>query len=617
MLVTKNQRLLSTEQLKSFTRIEAFQCKIPKTQKPKREALNRYGVAQKTVTPCQHFAIPPTDVLLSWKHEITKLLNMARGFVYMECEFGLYKLWTCNAALQLHKAREIRHAVTQEIDWFSEACRLPSSVESTPTRVVLNNFRSKIHNHAYSAVLPEFGTTPGELSQLCCDRLLSGDHMRWIVKKLNEQQKEMYCIYVNSVLDKERAAEVYLRNHALPKKIGFLFNVGKERSNCTGESHWDIVIPKAFGHLGSHFSIAVLDIDSQEIVYGDSLGWSPPNKLYEEVSGFYKAIFKEEMPLMQVIECHKSDSSGFGHKCTNACSLDYPLQKDGNICGVVAIVMLAIASLLPGYFDEIVRRKFCANQKSLAFFKNPTMYSKYLRQVIMAWFSEERISMNYLICNGLSQECELSSDSGEPNEEIVRVNFEMKDDTNLVMNNDQMDAKVNKKVAGKGQVQNSDKADFRVENGDEVDDVCVKIEGKMNGQVKKEVGENDFVRKHYTTDGQVKMEADEANDFHAKNVGRKCMGRSSDVGKKMKSPKSFNCHHCSFITTRGFNLRRHVQRNHGDGNIQSHESGGCICLECGHKCFLIKDLREHLTRSHGFVFRIVNKEFQDLSGRLC
>ena len=346
MYVTKNQRLLSTEQLKSFTRLEAFQCKIPKTQKPKREVLKRYGVAQKTVTPCEHFAIPPADILLSWKHEIAKLLNMARGFVYMECEFGLYSLWTCNAALQLHKAREIQHAVTQEIDWFSEACRLPSSVESTPTRVALNNFRSKIHNHAYSAIMPGFGVMPGELSQLCCDRLLSGDHMRWIVKKLNEQQSGMYCVYVNSVLDKERAVEVYLGSHDLPKKIGLLFNVSKERSNCNGEARWDILIPKAFGHLGSHFSMAVLDIDSKEIVYGDSLGWSPPNRLYDEVSGFYKAIFKEEMPLMQVIECHKSNTSGYGHKCTNPCSLDYPLQKDGNICGVVAIVMLAIASLL-------------------------------------------------------------------------------------------------------------------------------------------------------------------------------------------------------------------------------------------------------------------------------
>ena len=160
---------------------------------------------------------------------------MARGFVYIECEFGLYSLWTCNAALQLHRAREIRHSATQEIDWLSEACRLPSSVESTPTQVVLINCHYKIHNHAYSTVLPQFGRTLLELSQLCCDRLLSGGHMRWIGEKLNEQKTGMYHVYANSVLDKERAAKFYLMHRDLPKTMWFLFNVSKEKSNCNSE----------------------------------------------------------------------------------------------------------------------------------------------------------------------------------------------------------------------------------------------------------------------------------------------------------------------------------------------------------------------------------------------
>ena len=228
----------------------------------------------------------------------------------------------------------------------------------------------------------------------------------------------------------------------------------------------------------------------------------------------------------------------------------------------------------------------------------------------MAWFSEERISMNYLICNGLLQECELSSDSDEPKDEVVRVNFEVKENTHLVKSSDKMNVQAKKEVAGKDE---ADKIDFCFENGDKIE-VCVKVEDKVNGQVKEEVAEKDLVQNNDKVDDHINMEV-EMNDSRAKNVGRKPASSGSDVSRKMKSQKLSNCHHCSFTTTRGFNLRRHVQRNHGDDNVQSHESGGCICLECGHKCFLIKDLREHLIKSHGFMFRIINKEFQDLSGR--
>ena len=101
--------------------------------------------------------------------------------------------------------------------------------------------------------------------------------------------------------------------------------------------------------------MAVLDIDAKAIVFGDSLGWSPPHTLHEEISHFYEAIVKEEMSPMQVIEFHNSSKSEYGHKCTSAYSLDYLLQNDGSICGAVVLLMLAIASISQDYFDEILR----------------------------------------------------------------------------------------------------------------------------------------------------------------------------------------------------------------------------------------------------------------------
>ena len=88
------------------------------------------------------------------------------------------------------------------------------------------------------------------------------------------------------------------------------------------------------------------------------------------------------------------------------------------------------------------------------------------------------------------------------------------------------------------------------------------------------------------------------------------------VKEALHGKNKFQCQQCPFTTTRGFNLRRHIARNHGLESVRAVEEGGCVCLECGHKCIFIKDLRNHLTRSHGFVFRTTCKEFTTLQGEV-
>ena len=99
-----------------------------------------------------------------------------------------------------------------------------------------------------------------------------------------------------------------------------------------------------------------------------------------------------------VRECHDSTSSGFGHKCAIDCSFRYPFQRDGNICGIVAVVMLSIACLSPQYFKQIadVKRGNCRTEPR-AFIANPTEFGKYLRQVVMAWYCEGQVNLKYLL----------------------------------------------------------------------------------------------------------------------------------------------------------------------------------------------------------------------------
>ena len=180
-----------------------------------------------------------------------------------KCEFGIYSMGVINKTMQLHKAKEIRNAVAQEIDWLSETCRKPATVDAVPSCVVVNNFHSKIHNSPYSRVMEAIDMTPGELAQLCGERYLYGDHMRWIVQTLNKQQNEMFCSYANSVVNANLNVRQYLeaKNMTLPKKIGLIFNVCKTKSTGLGQQQCKVQITPSFGSPGTHFSIAIVDTE--------------------------------------------------------------------------------------------------------------------------------------------------------------------------------------------------------------------------------------------------------------------------------------------------------------------------------------------------------------------
>ncbi|CAH3132808.1 unnamed protein product [Pocillopora meandrina] len=51
-------------------------------------------------------------------------------------------------------------------------------------------------------------------------------------------------------------------------------------------------------------------------------------------------------------------------------------------------------------------------------------------------------------------------------------------------------------------------------------------------------------------------------------------------------------------------MKRHINRKHTRAvGKRAFQSGKCLCLECGHRCFRIKDLRKHLSTEHGVIFK--------------
>ena len=281
---------LGSERLKVFTRYEAYRCKIPPTKKISNSAFRKFPQMPSLISPCEHKFLPPEETLKSWKKQLQDIIAITFGDYFVETDNGYYSVDTINGALQQYKARRVTKFVRQEIDWFSETFRMPSNLKIIPEKEPLQTFESIIHNNPYDRILPEFGMTSEELSQLCLKRLLSGDHMRYFIKIANQQEPEILYVYVNSVRDIKRFVDQQLMiKQGNIKHLIMILHIGKRRTIRDGKP-----LPTVFiiddNNRGCHFVVPFVNLQNNVIYYGDSLGWSSPENLVSLVKEYTKYI---------------------------------------------------------------------------------------------------------------------------------------------------------------------------------------------------------------------------------------------------------------------------------------------------------------------------------------
>ena len=513
---------LSAAKLKVFTRYEAYQCRIPRTKKVEDCKIEKYPTPQCVVDPCEQNSIPPEETLASWKSQLQSVVKIASGHFYMDTRFGRHNLHSINGTLQLYKARNIRRFVKQELDWFSETYRVPKHIRRVPEKTHINNFRSKVHNYSYDSVLPKYDMTPNELAQLCLTRLLSGDHMRYIVKLLNSQQGNTLCVYANSVRD----IKSYVGRHDTTKvkKLVVILHIGKKRTVVNGTPEWSVFMSDD-NNRGCHFAVAFVSFQENKIIYGDSLGWAAPVDLLSLVRNYSNALFNHQnQQSFQLSYYHQPLTKGNTTHSCSSCIFEYPLQNDGNICGIVAMITSAIFCLSDGKEEEIFQK--------FQFLSDPSKYNKFLRYVVITWFSEEKVDLSYL---------HTFDDTTE--------NRELPDSNKMEEENDSEDVAY---------------VDFQA---------------------------NDDVKNNVKKSSEKPLMCDAKNNV--KNSSEKPL-KCDDSEKLIKK-----CTHCDYQTDKTSNLKRHIGRKHGAELVKEVQSthGSCLCLECGHKCFRIRDLQYHLIYS--------------------
>ena len=292
--------------------------------------------------------------------------------------------------LRFHSAKAIKEDVEKELKWFSANYDIPDTVQQPPPSSI-SKFQHLLYSVRYGELLSPYAMSPKELSMICVKRWVSGDYISWLMKILNNQS-DVYCLYINDLLQRDPSTLRRFSNGSLkPEKLLFAVNVGRSANGCTylgtDEQH------------GAHWTICLVDIREKIITYGDSLAWPVPDGLIEKLHSFI-TVCDADFHEFSIQVCHhpRSISSNGRHCCGTSCAKLYPLQTCMNICGIVVMVMAAVACFNPNLFSLLS----CVDEMKISqlpqvFLTTPSKYSGYLRRVVAAWFAYNTINAAYVV----------------------------------------------------------------------------------------------------------------------------------------------------------------------------------------------------------------------------
>ena len=105
---------------------------------------------------------------------------------------------------------------------------------------------------------------------------------------------------------------------------------------------------------GNHWTLLVFDSRVNEAIYGDSLGRNESVQALFIIRSIIESVWGT-VPL-QLCYCHSSEVHQSGNVCTDECANMYPFQECGKICGVVVVIMAAIAVYRYDYFKMIATK---------------------------------------------------------------------------------------------------------------------------------------------------------------------------------------------------------------------------------------------------------------------
>ena len=137
-----------------------------------------------------------------------------------------------------------------------------------------------------------------------------------------------------------------------------------------------------------HYSFFMFNIESNKSFYCGLCGWEKPPEL-EKYSRDLITLLLDTEPDFSSNECHITPPSlrkAPNHRCIKGrCASFFPLQRCGNVWGVIVSIFSVIISKNPGLFISLCKAKGANSNHQLAYLKDVSSYNCLLRVVLRKW----------------------------------------------------------------------------------------------------------------------------------------------------------------------------------------------------------------------------------------
>ena len=314
----------------------------------------------------------------------------------ISCELGTFDDRAVATLVKLHGLRDVAENVRQEKAWL-ETTVLPLHENCLPPDANrTSQFESILFQNADGRVVLNRTILASDLSVLAGNKWLNLTVIQGFLDILNGQSIDTKAFILNSLTGlEENVLEDQLKKHAKKTVKYFTFVI------CVGGNITETFLGTPY-HQGCHWSLLYVDTVTNEWFYCDSLGWAAPKELKYSVdkviSAFATLIQLPRRPVQGRYMAHIASNTCDGvHQCSAFCLRNIPLQKCGNVCGVVAIILCAISCIDKHLWrNSFLKSSASSLPENISWLRHPTTYAAYLRRVLIDWLMAKYIDLHLI-----------------------------------------------------------------------------------------------------------------------------------------------------------------------------------------------------------------------------
>ena len=331
---------------------------------------------------CNYILLPLSDCnCLVAKFESQKFAVVV---VNKEHFFTIEEIKLCK---KVHRVKEIKENIQKEKNWFEkvEKCRVPYS-RMKIDQEKLAEFQSILFDGIDGVCANKRNPRLliSDLALLVGNQWISLEIMEEFIPKINSLRSQSIVISLAALKDIQKSWKLaenvgFWRNNGI-ESLCIIANVGKNKLN---ETYFAIN-----GLGGNHWACFLIEFQTKNIIYCDSLAWDPPHDFILKLE-FLTSLIIQEYGNCKGFDIHVVNKS-------NEKSIFVFQGPNQNICGLACLIS-AIVITDTDIRSEILLRNKLPNE--LFWLNKLYNYTDFARYLFIKWYLEKKIALDDLVFN--------------------------------------------------------------------------------------------------------------------------------------------------------------------------------------------------------------------------